>query len=109
MRELLSPKEAAHLLGVHTKTLETWRRTGKGPPALKIGGTLRARVRYRGEDVEAWAAKQPYRKKEVSMQHDRDYWRSCSTSRLIEEGKKNPTTELCIALAERLEDEEPLF
>lgn len=39
------------------------------------------------------------------MQHDRDYWRSCSTARLIEEGKNNPSTELCIALAERLEDE----
>lgn len=106
MQRLLSPKEAAHLLGCSRKTLEAWRLQGKGPPYLKIGGKLRARVQYRPADLEVWANTREYRRKEKRVQHDRDYWRSCSTARLIEEGKNNPSTELCIALAERLEDEQ---
>lgn len=108
MRELLSPKEAAHLIGIHHKTLENWRRAGKGPPAHKMGGTLRARVRYRADEIDKWLATQRYGK-EKPMQYDRDYWRSCSTARLIEEGKNNPNNELCIALAERLEDERKFY
>lgn len=98
-RRLLRPKEAAHLIGVHVKTLEVWRRTGRGPTFIKTADTVRAPIRYSEEDILAWQ-----NRKEEKVQHDRDYWRSCSTARLIEEGKSNPTTELCIALAERLED-----
>lgn len=34
---------------------------------------------------------------------DRTYWRSCSTSRLIEEARESGD-ELCIAIGERLEE-----
>lgn len=39
----------------------------------------------------------------MSMENDRDYWRCCSTSRLIEEARESDH-ELCIALGERLQD-----
>lgn len=106
MQRLLSPKEAAHLLGVHPKTLQNWRGIGKSPPYIKLGGKLRSRVQYRAEDIHEWIKLQGWRKKEKQVQHDLDYWRSCSTARLIEEGKSSPSIELCIALAERLEDED---
>jgi hypothetical protein len=38
------------------------------------------------------------------MKPDRDYYRCCSNRRLIEEARYNPSAELAIALAERLED-----
>lgn len=34
---------------------------------------------------------------------DRDYWRSCSTKRLIEEARDSGH-ELCVAIGERLQD-----
>ena len=37
---------------------------------------------------------------------DRDYWRGESNTRLIEEARYNPTSELAIVLAERLKEEE---
>lgn len=39
------------------------------------------------------------------MQKDRDYWRCKSNADLIEAAKYEPSIELCIALAERLEEE----
>jgi len=46
---LITPEEAAHLLGVRPATLATWRTIGRyNLPYVKIG----ARVRYRLADVE---------------------------------------------------------
>lgn len=47
----LKTKQAAELLQVSYKTLESWRRTQlQGPPYCKIGRT----VRYRLSDLEAY-------------------------------------------------------
>jgi excisionase family DNA binding protein len=49
--ELLTPKEAAEILGVRPQTLATWRMTGRyGLRHLKVGRL----VRYRRADLEAW-------------------------------------------------------
>jgi len=38
------------------------------------------------------------------MDQDRTYWRAQDDKRLIDEAKYYPSVELCIALAERLQD-----
>ena len=49
--ELLSPGEAASVLGLHPSTLEGWRRKGKGPPWLKLGPR---NVAYRSDRLAEW-------------------------------------------------------
>ncbi|MGE5548237.1 MAG: helix-turn-helix transcriptional regulator [Solirubrobacterales bacterium] len=49
----LSPKQAAERLRLSEKTLERWRSQGSGPRYLKFG----TRVRYRADDLDAWAEK----------------------------------------------------
>lgn len=49
--ELLTPAQAANIVGMATRTLAAWRSLGRHSlPYLKVGG----RVRYRRQDVEAW-------------------------------------------------------
>lgn len=49
--DLLTPRQAADILGVRTQTLALWRVTGKhGLPFIKVG----ASVRYRQSDLENW-------------------------------------------------------
>lgn len=49
--ELMTDAQVAQLLDVSTKTLATWRSTGRyGLAFLRIG----ARIRYRKSDVLAW-------------------------------------------------------
>ena len=48
----MNTREAAALLGLSPGTLARYRITGEGPWYCKLGGC----VRYRGNDVEAWAA-----------------------------------------------------
>ena len=48
----MDTREAAALLGLSPSTLARYRITGEGPWYCKLGGC----VRYRGDDVEAWAA-----------------------------------------------------
>jgi len=49
---LLSEVEAASLLGISHRTLQTWRlETTAGPPVVKLGGKL---VKYRRRDLLAW-------------------------------------------------------
>ena len=45
---LLTEQEAAELLNLSRRTLEAWRRRGKGPRFTKLGKL----VRYRLQDVE---------------------------------------------------------
>jgi excisionase family DNA binding protein len=48
---LLSPAEAAELLGVKTQTLAVWRCSGRhGLPFIKVGNF----VKYRRSDLERW-------------------------------------------------------
>jgi excisionase family DNA binding protein len=46
----LTPRELAERLRCSIRTIERWRRCGKGPAYLKAGG----RVLYRLVDVETW-------------------------------------------------------
>ena len=48
----MNTREAAALLGLSPSTLARYRITGEGPWYCKLGSC----VRYRGDDVEAWAA-----------------------------------------------------
>ncbi|GAA2817395.1 helix-turn-helix transcriptional regulator [Kribbella solani] len=49
-RDLISAPELAAYLDVHIKTLRNWRRDGKGPDFIRIGG----RVFYSRPVVQAW-------------------------------------------------------
>ena len=51
-RNYLSTCEAAEYLGLSARTLRRYRVTGDGPVFHRFG----ARVRYRREDLDAWAA-----------------------------------------------------
>ena len=51
-QQFISTREAAALLGLSPSTLARYRITGEGPWYCKLGGC----VRYRENDVEAWAA-----------------------------------------------------
>jgi predicted DNA-binding transcriptional regulator AlpA len=47
---LLSPDQAAAMIGVGTRTLANWRVSGRGPTFCRRGRS----VRYAQADVEAW-------------------------------------------------------
>lgn len=47
---LMNAKTVAARLQIDPKTVRRWRREGKLPPAITIGGV----VRWRAEDVERW-------------------------------------------------------
>jgi hypothetical protein len=50
----LTPQQLASRWGLRPATLADWRVKGQGPRFLKPGRTLKARVRYRLDDIEAW-------------------------------------------------------
>lgn len=45
--------QAAAMLGVQQRTLEIWRKEGRGPRYLRLAGK-RSRVLYKVSDLEAW-------------------------------------------------------
>ncbi|MNN91157.1 Helix-turn-helix domain protein [compost metagenome] len=48
---LLTPEQAAQMLGLSVKTLATWRSTGRHSlPYIRCGG----RIRYRRDDLATW-------------------------------------------------------
>jgi hypothetical protein len=49
---LLTPKELAHRLKIHTNTLAKWRMDSLGPKFIRLGDGPKSRVRYRLQDVE---------------------------------------------------------
>lgn len=49
---LLTPKELAARLKIHTNTLAKWRMINAGPKFLRMGEGPKSRVRYRLADVE---------------------------------------------------------
>jgi excisionase family DNA binding protein len=51
---LLTPKEAADLLGVPEGTLAQWRSQRRGPSYIKLEGRL---VRYRASDLENYLSR----------------------------------------------------
>lgn len=48
----LSEPQAANLIGVTPRTLQSWRYSGVGPAFLRMGPR---RIAYRMSDLEAWA------------------------------------------------------
>ncbi|MEQ6331031.1 helix-turn-helix domain-containing protein [Pseudomonas chengduensis] len=55
--DLLTPEQAAALLGLSVKTLATWRSTGRHALAFIRCGT---RIRYRRSDLDAWLAQRQH-------------------------------------------------
>jgi predicted DNA-binding transcriptional regulator AlpA len=49
----LNPHQAAAHIGISKKTLQRWRKAGKGPPCTVIAASI---VRYRQSAVDAWLA-----------------------------------------------------
>jgi hypothetical protein len=50
---MLLPVEAAHVLGLSHRTLESWRVRGGGPPFVRISARV---VRYRRGSLLHWAS-----------------------------------------------------
>lgn len=49
-KPLLTTEEVAEIFGVKRTTVESWRYKETGPPAVKMGRT----IRYRGEVIREW-------------------------------------------------------
>lgn len=47
----LTPRQAAHYLGISDSALRLWRSEGKGPRFFRAGEKL---IRYRRADLDAW-------------------------------------------------------
>jgi predicted site-specific integrase-resolvase len=54
LHKLLSPEEAAPLIGVEVATLANWRHRGTGPKFIKTPGKGRGRVNYDPADIADW-------------------------------------------------------
>jgi len=50
---LLTTEEAASLIGVTGRTLQSWAARGHGPKRMRIGPR---RIRHRARDVQEWLA-----------------------------------------------------
>jgi len=62
----LTPDELGQQLQRSIRTLETWRRTGNGPPFIKMG----KRVFYHPQDVEAWINKNRFSQHHIAVNVD---------------------------------------
>jgi hypothetical protein len=49
---LLTPRELGKLVGLKPRSLEEWRRLGKGPAFVRLSG--KRNIRYRATTVKAW-------------------------------------------------------
>lgn len=54
--ELLTGQDVSQILKVSIHTVNWWRCQGKGPRFVKLGTSLRAPVRYRHSDLQAYIA-----------------------------------------------------
>lgn len=55
MSKLMTAAEAAEMLRISEVTLNTWRRSGKGPVAFRIGAR---KLFYDRVDIESWIQEQ---------------------------------------------------
>jgi predicted DNA-binding transcriptional regulator AlpA len=51
---MLTEREAAEILNLSVRTLQTWRSACQGPVFVKIGGKRSGAVRYRKADIDAF-------------------------------------------------------
>lgn len=51
---MLDERGFAERLGVSPETIRKWRKTGNGPPFVKLGTGRTAIVRYRLAEIERW-------------------------------------------------------
>jgi predicted DNA-binding transcriptional regulator AlpA len=54
---LITPAEAAEMLGIAVATLAIWRTRGFGPPHMKFGGRM---VRYSESDVRVFIERRTF-------------------------------------------------
>ena len=52
--QLLTPPQAAAILGIKVDTLTTWRWAGTGPVYHRIGGARKGAIRYAAADLESY-------------------------------------------------------
>ncbi|MBM3740407.1 MAG: helix-turn-helix domain-containing protein [Acidobacteria bacterium] len=52
----INEKQVAEMLGISVRSLQGWRCRGRGPRFYRLGGDS---VRYRADEVQAWAESQP--------------------------------------------------
>lgn len=57
--KLVTTAEAAELLGLNVGTLQNYRWLGRGPRFFHLGKGGSGVVRYRMEDLRAWAERNP--------------------------------------------------
>lgn len=50
MERLLTTEEASKLLNITKRTLERWRKAGKGPKYVTLGRS----IGYQAEDIQTW-------------------------------------------------------
>lgn len=70
--EYLDTTEAAALLRLSPRTLERMRVEGCGPPYLKAGRGIRAKVLYKPDQVRAWVEALSYGSTSEYKRGDRD-------------------------------------
>ena len=58
--KVLTPKQAAALIGITDSTLRFWRCKGKGPRYTKLSASKQAGVRYDLADIESWKAERKF-------------------------------------------------
>ena len=51
VEKLLTPKETAKILQISMATLRVWRKTGKGPPPVRLS---RRTIRYSPESIKEY-------------------------------------------------------
>ena len=57
----MDPQTAGRYLGVTERTLQSWRRAGKGPGYIRLHGHQNGRLRYSKEELDRWMASQAVR------------------------------------------------
>ena len=55
-KRTINERDAAQFVGFRPASLRAWRREGRGPAFLRIGGAERPRgsIRYQVSDLDAW-------------------------------------------------------
>lgn len=59
---VLTPEQAAEVLGVSTRTLSNWRSAGIGPKWFRLADRL---IRYRRSELHAWLREQERRSEQT--------------------------------------------